>query len=136
MEPNEWTEIITWLDERFPRGWTPDQAVAFFADLSDYAAEDVWDALYRIYDRGIAYPPTGSELKKETTLVVRDRIQRARDEARGLNPGDLEDGSWKTWGPKLGWEGSLDEAVKSRHAALYPKGCPFSECDVHHNIMV
>ena len=136
MTTEEWIEIVGWVNDRFTPGWTVDKATAYGQDLKDYNAEDTWDAVYRLYDRGLEYPPNGSQLKAETTEVVRQRLERAKWEVQGLPPPDQrEDLTWATWRELIGYSSmTLEQAAEKRHAELYPKGCPFMPCEVCGNV--
>lgn len=136
MTTEEWLEIVSWVNDRFTPGWTPDRAVAYGTDLRQFHAEDVWDAINRMYARGLEYAPNGSQLMSETTQAVRDRIERAKLEARGLPPGSSEPLGWEVWRENLGYVGlSVDEAIRQRHGELFPAGCPHSGCDVCGNVL-
>lgn len=137
LTTDEWLEIVSWVNDRFTPGWTVDRAAAFGVDVKAYNAEDVWDAVYRLYDRGLEYPPNGSQLLAETGEVVRQRMQQAKWDAQGLPPpAEREDGTWTTWREMIGYAGlTLDEAIQTRHGQLYPKGCPHDACDVCGNIV-
>lgn len=129
MSTDEWLEIVEWVNTRFTPGWTVDRAAAFGIDLKDYAAEDVWDALYRLNERGLEYAPNGSQLGRETVVVVRERIERARYEAQGL-PGPPELGpTLSQWLASEGYE-SWDDAVAAAHRRIFAKGCVHADCDV------
>lgn len=135
MTTDEWLEIVNWVGDRF-KPWTVDQATAYGIDLKSYNPEDVWDALYRLYDRGLEFAPNGSQLRKETTVVVRERLERARYESRGLPPSAAEDQRWGAWRDRLGYTNmSFGEAVETRHRELFPKGCLFSGCGWCGNIV-
>lgn len=134
MTGAEWTEIVRWVNDRFTHGWTLDKATAYHQDLDGYLPEDVFDALYRIYDRGVEFPPNGGQLRKEATEVVRERMARAKLEARGLSA-PTEDYGWGSWRDRAGHAGrTLLQAVRFSHGRQYPKGCPFAGCDVCGNL--
>lgn len=129
MTGDEWVEICEWVNTRYSRGWALNQSAAFGADLKDHQTEDVWDAVYRIHDRGGKYPPDGGELGAEVVSVARDRARRERDAKQGL-PEATGDLSWSTWSKRLGF-GTLNEAIKASHETRFPHGCPYPDCDVH-----
>lgn len=135
MTNNEWLEIIEWVDARFNRGWTPDQAVAYFDDLHSHQAEDVWDALYRLYDRGLEFPPNGSQMRKEVSEVVRGRMERAKWDAQGLPVPTKEPMTYAAWHERLGLPERWQDAVTEAHRRIHPSGCPFTGCKECGNIL-
>lgn len=132
MTNTEWLEIVEWVGDRF-KSWTPDQAVAFYDDLHQHNAEDVWDALYRLYDKGLEFAPNGSQLRKETSLVVRERMERAKWEAQGLEPPAGSRYGVVKWLQEQGFD-SFAAAVVAAHKRVYPKGCPFAGCRTCGNV--
>ena len=134
MTHEDWLEIVEWIDQRFTRGWTPDQAVAYYDDLKQWKAEDIWDALYRLYDRGLQFPPNGSELRSEVKDVVRDRMERARYESQGLPAPTNKGMGWADWHERLGLPERWQDAVELAHKRIYPRGCPFSGCELCGNL--
>lgn len=136
MTGAEWAEVVEWVDARFAAPWPIERARAYAQDLADYQAEDVWDALYRLYDRGLEFPPNGSQLRKETVEVVRARIERARLERQGLPADTSEDMTWEAWRDRIGYGGmTVEEATKESHRRQHPNGCPFVGCDVCGNLV-
>lgn len=130
MTADEWLEIVGWVNTRFSPGWSLDRAAAYGVDLKAYHAEDVWDALLMLNDTGLEFPPTGSVLKKSTIEAIQRRMYRAQLEARGLPENAGEDASWDTWKHRLGYDGTLAEAIAGSHGRQFPKGCVHPFCDV------
>ena len=123
---SDFLEMVEWINDRFTPGWTPDRAAAYAKDLKAYKPEDIWDAIYRLYDRGLEYAPTGSQVKKEVTVVVKDRMMRARQEAQGLPAMSNTDMGWRAWRARLGYSGmTFQQAIEKRHQELWPNGCPW-----------
>lgn len=125
MSPESWMELVGWVDARWAgRTWSHDQAKAYYTDLKNMDAADVWDAMYHLYGEGREYPPTGSVLMSKTRDIY---VTRARaDAAQQLPPPAAPEGAtdWDSWAHQLGYTGlALAEAVRVSHHRQFPKGC-------------
>ena len=76
MTPAEWQEIVVETDKRWPGQWTPSQAVAFFGDLREFDAVDVWSAWHALNDSGREFPPNGSLLRSRSIDERRTSAKR------------------------------------------------------------
>lgn len=135
MTTDEWIELVDWVNDRFQPGWTVDRAAAYGFDLKEHSAEDVWDALYRLYDKGLEYPPNGSQLKKGTVEVIRARMERAKWDRQGLPAPQKTGQGWNVWRTQLGYAGlTFGEAVEAAHVRLFSGGCPYPGCGLCGNV--
>ena len=47
LTPEQWQELVEWVAARFiHKPWTAEQALAYFYDLEEFDATDVWAALF------------------------------------------------------------------------------------------
>ena len=134
MKKDQWIELVEWVDDRWAtRTWNDEQARAYYADLKNMDATDVWDAIYHLYAEGREYPPTGSILMNKTRDIYVTRLRAEAAQALP-EPAADPDGSmqWGDWAHKIGHTGrTLPEAIKESHARQFPKGCGRAQCDVH-----
>lgn len=130
MTPDEWQAIVEWIDQRFTKGWHPEQAVAYYEDLERFDASDVWSALYYLYDQGRDFPPTGSKLRARTLTELQMAAERDRYDHVALpEPAVPGDGFFATLYP--GERVSGMEHIRRWHAKHQPN-CTNPACDIHH----
>ena len=137
MNGSEWTEVVVETEKRWPNQWTPDQAVAYYQDLKDFDAVDVWAAWHRLNESGIEFAPKGSRLLELTIEERRESARRDMWQRPALTAGEEPVASWRayaisTYGEPL----TCEEAVKIEHGKLPASMCiglrlvkPF--CDIH-----
>ena len=129
MTNEEWTEIVAWVEARYPKAWAAEQNVAYYEDLNAFDASDVWTGLLNYYEEGTAFPPTGSQLvsrarQSRKAAAVEDRYDRPPLPEPVTMPVD----SWLTkWYPEetVSWT----EHIRRVHADGYP--CESRLCDIH-----
>ena len=129
MTPTEWAEIVAWVEARYPKAWAAEQNVAYFEDLEQFDASDVWTGILGFYETGSAFPPTGSQLvsrarESRRESAVEDRYDRPALPEPVVMPVD----SWLTkWYPEetVTWT----EHIRRVHADGYP--CQSRLCDIH-----
>lgn len=131
MTADEWREVVLWVDDRWPGQWRPEQAIAFYKDLTEFDATDVWAALYRLYDKGREYAPGGSVLRAETIAEVqRVAEEERRKAALALPPTNSQQLGWKAYAmATYGREVGFAEAIRLEHAKL--TACQSPQCDLH-----
>jgi len=130
MEPDQWGEVVEWVKVRFPKDqWHAEQVVAYFDDVAQFDAADVWAGLIQIYEQGSAFAPTGSQLVAATKA---ERWKAAEaDRYRGLPEPKGEpyrpDENWisKRFGEQL----STMDAIRRIHGEQ--KSCGNPLCDMH-----
>ena len=128
MTPIEWAEIVAWVEARYPKAWAAEQNVAYFEDLEQFDASDVWTGILGFYETGSAFPPTGSQLvsrarESRRESAVEDRYDRPALPEPVVMPVD----SWLTkWYPEetVTW----GEHIRRVHAT---KRCESKFCDIH-----
>ena len=130
MTGDQWTEVMDWVKVRFPTNeWHPEQAVAYFDDLAQFDATDVWAGLIAIYEQGSAFAPTGSQLvaaaKTERRKAAEADRYRALPEPKGVPYRSAE--NWVT--KRFGVELSTMDAIRRIHAEQ--KSCGNPSCDMH-----
>ena len=130
MTPEEWVEIVDWVQQRWPNGWHDEQDVAYYDDLKRFDASDVWVAVFAIYSKGLAFPPNGSMIMAKVLDKTKDRAEQARYDTPALPAavGGLPVGGWlDKWYP--GERVSWSEHIVRVHASKGPCGSRF--CDMH-----
>ena len=128
MTPTEWDEIVSWIEARWTKGWHAEQAVAFFYDLNDFDASDVWTGLHDYYNQGEAFPPTGSQLKARALDARRQSAIQDRYDTVAL-PEPVTDNTG--WIARLypGETVTAVEHIRRVHRQRGPCGSRF--CDIH-----
>jgi len=131
MDAAEWAEMVEWVEARFPdSAWHPEQAVAYFYDLQDRDASDVWAGLFHIYEQGSSFAPTGSQLLAATIeqvkLQARQDVYRALPESRGRSV------TWEEY-TKLRFGESLTAWEVIRRVHGEQTDCTNPACDIHDN---
>ena len=134
MNNTEWTEIVAWVEARYPKAWAAEQNVAYFDDLNGFDISDVWSALFTLYDRGSDFAPTGSKLKAAAMDERRASALRDRYDTVALpEPVTRPIGSWlEKWYPDetVTWT----EHIRRVHADGYP--CQSRLCDIHNEALL
>lgn len=119
MSPEEWGNIVAWVDERFPGGWRPEQAVAYFRDLEEFDSSDVWAAVYSTYEKGREFAPNGSVLR---SAALAERARDARREYRPELPEpdvekiSLADYTTRRFGEVLSAQEMIERIWREQHA--------------------
>ncbi len=131
MNQKHWMEIVLWVDDRFDKGWSPEQATTWYADLEQFDASDVWAAIHKLYEEGRDFPPNGSTL---LARCITERHTSARaDMYRGLPEprGKPDPTGWiqKRFGETL----SGMEVVERIHASMRP--CANKDCQLHYPLV-
>jgi len=134
----EWQEIMEWIGARFPeKPWTAEQAVAYFHDLEDFDASDVWTGLLAFYEEGQRFAPNGSQLlhaaRKERRRGAIDDLYRTSDRAlpEPKEPvPEWEEITRKRFDEVL----TPTEYVARIHADS--SRCRNSNCDIHNEVVV
>jgi len=128
MTPAEWQDLIVETEKRWPNQWTPDQAIAFYHDLREFDATDVWAAWNALNDSGREFPPNGSLLRSRAIDERRESAKRELWERPQLaNP----DGTitWQTYAKQTyGERVGFWDAVRIEHQTLV---CRSPLCDIH-----
>ena len=133
MTPNEWVEIVEWVDARWPNQWKPEQDVAYYHDVKDFDATDVWSALFAENQRGIDFAPKGSRLvaganESRRAAAIADRY----DTVALPEPVRKPIGSWlEKWYPNE--QVSWTEHIRRVHAKGKP--CKSRLCDIHNQAL-
>lgn len=96
MTPAEWQEIVEATDQRWPGQWTPQQAIAYYTDLKEFEAVDVWTAWNRLNDTGREFPPNGSLLRSRAIEERREAARREMWERPALGTSE-KTVSWRTY---------------------------------------
>ena len=129
MTPAEWQEIVVETDKRWPGHWTPDQAVAYYQDLREFDAVDVWSAWNALNDSGREFPPNGSLLRSRS---IDERRAAAKRELWNRPQLERQNGtvSWQTFATGT-YETpvGLWEAARLEHETW--SGCRSPYCDIH-----
>lgn len=118
MTPNEWDEILGWMEARWPDlTWTAATCRALFDELSPLHAIDVWAAVSSLFDEG-------NDFLRPAMLVHRAREAAklsADKERRGLPPAAREPLDLRAW---LASEGcaSLWDLVRKEHRSQVRHG--------------
>lgn len=132
----QWSELVEWIGARFPdKPWAAEQAVAYFYDLEDYDASDVWSGLFALYDAGQRFAPNGSQLvaaaRAERRRTAIDDLYRKSDRAL---PADAEDSKPVEWGDysqrRFGEVLTPTQVVARIHAESTK--CKNTDCDIHY----
>jgi hypothetical protein len=135
MTGTEWTELVVECEKRWPNFWTKEQAVAYYQDIRDFDAIDVWSAWHLLYSQGRDTPPNGSMLQ----AVARQEARRSRD--TGYHRLELPDPDtvtvWETYSQQTyGRVVSMQQAIRTEHAKLPADQCAGlrsynRHCDIH-----
>jgi len=126
MKHEHFVEMCDYIDERFHKGWTPEQATVIFKELADFDTSDVWTVLNNLFNAGSQYAPTASVLKARC-LDERHKSARA-DKYRGLpEPRGVPLAS--SWIEAQGAV-SGDDLVRQIHAKQ--NRCLSTGCDIHY----
>lgn len=62
MTRSEWLEVVYWLEERFPKPWTREQAEVYYEDLRIFDFGLIKEAVHSLYAKGLRRAPNGSEI--------------------------------------------------------------------------
>ena len=128
MTPAEWMQLVEDTDARWPGQWTPQQATAYYHDIREFAAVDVWAGWNRLNDSGREFAPNGSLLRSK---AIEERQQSARRERMGRPQLAAPDAMWwseyaqRTFGKVV----SIQEAARITHKRW--DGCRSPICDIH-----
>ena len=132
MTNEEWTEVVAWVEARYPKAWAAEQNVAYFEDLGSFDASDVWTGILGFYETGSAFPPTGSQLVSRARVsrkaaAVEDRYDRVALPEPDPEPTQSKDGYLADKYPdeQVSWT----EHIRRVHADGYP--CQSRLCDIH-----
>lgn len=131
MTGDEWQEVVEWIADRFPDSqWHAEQAVAYFFDVEDFDASDVWSGVFKLYEQGLRFAPNGSQLLAASRDERRDAAMR--DRYRGLPEGKRDDTvSWSDYTVKtFGEELSADDVIRRLHRERF-QDCKSPTCDIH-----
>ena len=131
MTNEEWTEIVAWVEARYPKAWAAEQNVAYYDDLHGFDISDVWSALLTVYDRGSDFAPTGSKLKAAAIVERRASALRDRYDSVALpepTPDELPADGWIAR-RYPGEQVDGTEHVRRWHTEKGPCGSKF--CDIH-----
>lgn len=131
MTPADEVEVLEWIGKRFPdHPWTAEQALAYFDDLREFDASDVWAGIFALYEEGQRFAPNGSQLVKaartEQRRTARD-AQYALPESTERPPSD----AW-TRASKRMFDGevvTIQEAIERRHRE---RPCKTRTCPIHY----
>ena len=128
MNNTEWTEIVAWIEARYPKAWKAEQVIAFYEDLEQFDASDVWTGVYGFYSEGSAFPPTGAQLASRARESRRDAAVEDRYDRPALpEPVTMPVDSWLTkWypGETVTWGEHIRRVHKTRR-------CESRFCDIH-----
>ena len=132
MNGGEWSDIVSWVNDRWTgkAGWAPEQAIAYFDDLEQFAIEDVWSAMFTLYNRGLEFAPNGSMI----TAAATDARRAAAEQERYLRlPEPVEEvaaGGWLGFiDRKYGEPLTPTTALERLHADR--TDCRNPHCDIH-----
>ena len=133
MKSEEWSEIVEWIADRFPESqWHAEQAVAYFFDIEEFDASDVWGGVFKLYEQGLKFAPNGSQL----LAAVRDERREAamRDRYRGLPEDTQQRDEQSTWEEftqnRFGEQLTPNAVIRRLHAERFPD-CTNPLCDIH-----
>ena len=136
MTPSEWVEIVEWVDARWPNQWKPEQDVAYYHDLKDFDASDVWTGLIDEYNRGIDFAPKGSRLvagaiKSRKQTALDDRYDTVALPVPVVEEPRTYESHLDKWYPdeQVSWS----EHVRRLHAKGRP--CNSRLCDIHNEAL-
>jgi len=137
MTGEEWQDVVVATEKRWPNQWTPEQAVAYYDDLHDFDAVDVWAAWHKLNESGIDFAPKGSRLLALTLEERRESARRDMWARPSLTAGEEPVASWKAYATATYGEPiSQLEAVRREHRKLPASACagmrrarPY--CDIH-----
>jgi len=130
MTGAEWQEVCEWIADRFPESqWHAEQAVAYFFDVEKFDASDVWGAVLALYEKGLRFPPTGSQLVAGSYEQRREAAMR--DRYRGLPDTPVEQIGWEEYTVRhFGQPMTADAVIRRLHAERFPD-CSSPTCDIH-----
>ena len=131
MTTGEWLEIVEWIGDRFPdKSWAPEQALAYYADLKSFPAEDIWQAIHVLYEDGQRWAPNGSQLLAEAIkakrIAARPDRQALPESTEEHDPNRFTEWVTKTFGEKL----SGTAIVERLHSEQKP--CNNPACEIHY----
>ena len=131
MNPEEWDKVVDWVNARFPKGWGPEQDVAYYEDLEEFDASDVWSAVFTLYDRGTEFAPKGSTIRAAAIDERRASALRERYDNPGLPEPVEKEQDVPGWFGHLYPGETVDgaEHVRRWHRKLGPCGSRY--CDIH-----
>jgi len=134
MTGEQWQELVEWIAERFPDSqWHAEQAVAFFFDLQDYDASDVWAGVFALYEGGLKFAPTGSELVAATR---KKQLDKRYSYSYPKLPPEHRAGSSLTWDEytekRFGEVQTAQQVIERLHAERPP--CGNGQCILHYPV--
>jgi hypothetical protein len=119
MTREDWVEVVSWINPRFAgREWTGQQIRAYYDDLKQFDAADVWAAVHQLYAKGLDFPPSGSKLRSAAIEIRRHRNPPAQALPRG-DTMTLAEYTESHYGTIM----SMAEVVALEHGALAPQFC-------------
>jgi hypothetical protein len=126
MTGNDAVEMWEWVQERWPRSaWQPGEAQALHGACATLDASDVWDALHRLYHKGLDFAPTSSKVAALAREVARgNALVRG---SRGLPAPAGPRLSASEWLEAHGYEGWMDAVAA--YAAGDKRCTGRSDCD-------
>jgi len=92
LAKQEFVTMIQWINTRWNNNtWSNNANVKrYYDDFKSFAADTVWEALNDLYDTGLKFAPTPSELKKQCTVVSQSHAgeyeRRQREDVIGVLP--------------------------------------------------
>jgi hypothetical protein len=131
MTGDQWQEVVEWIADRFPDSqWHAEQAVAYFFDVEAFDATDVWSAVFALYEKGLTFAPTGSQLLAGAYAERRETAMR--DRYRGLPDTMPTQVTWDEYTiNRFGERQSPMEVIRRLHAER--TDCTNPGCDIHDN---
>jgi len=95
LNKQEFITVIQWINTRWNNNtWSNNANVKrYYDDFKNFAPDTVWEALQDLYDRGSAFAPTPSELRKQCLSVSQAHAGEYERRERQDIKGELPEGA-------------------------------------------
>ena len=95
LAKQEFVTMIQWINTRWNNNtWSNNANVKrYYDDFKNFAPDTVWEALNDLYDKGLKFAPTPSELKRQCVVVSQAHAGEYERRERQDIKGELTEGA-------------------------------------------
>tara|TARA_B100000085_G_scaffold196377_1_gene180101 strand:- start:194 stop:718 length:525 start_codon:yes stop_codon:yes gene_type:complete len=123
LAKQEFVTMIQWINTRWNNNtWSNNANVKrYYDDFKNFAPDTVWEALNDLYDKGLKFAPTPSEVKRQCVVVSQAHAGEYERRERQDIKGELTEGAKS--GNRIGLQRYLDGmGYESFWHAVYETG--------------